>query len=123
MKESTWNGIKYRSITDAAKNADEGRGISVQLLRTRLNRGWVCDSDVKHKPLYKQKKLRNGVRISDRELEVLQLRFNKTIPEIAEKLYLTENTVKLHMHHIRQAIGVTTTVEACVWAFNNGLIV
>lgn len=51
--------------------------------------------------------------LSERELEVLQLIADGlTNPEIASKLYLTLNTVKVHSRNIYSKLGVSNRTEA-----------
>ena len=52
-------------------------------------------------------------RLSRREIEVLQLAANgSTNPRIAERLFITEATVKSHVGQILRKLGVTNRVEA-----------
>ncbi|MEX2421214.1 MAG: response regulator transcription factor [Actinomycetota bacterium] len=61
--------------------------------------------------------------LSDREREVLMLvgagLANK---QIATKLGISEKTVKGHLSHIFQALGVTDRTQAALWAERNGLL-
>jgi len=51
--------------------------------------------------------------LSDREIEVLQLvAQGRTNPEIAEKLYLSQHTVKVHARNIYGKLGVHNRTEA-----------
>jgi DNA-binding NarL/FixJ family response regulator len=61
--------------------------------------------------------------LSDREREVLTLvgagLANK---QIGTKLGISEKTVKGHLSHIFQALGVTDRTQAALWAERNGLL-
>ncbi len=61
--------------------------------------------------------------LSDRELEVLGLvskgMANRTI---ADKLSISENTVKYHMKNILQKLDVQNRTEAVSHALQNGLV-
>lgn len=58
--------------------------------------------------------------LTNRELEVIQMiaegMSNKMI---GNKLGIAESTVKVHVKHILNKIGLRTRVEAAVWAVNN----
>lgn len=62
-------------------------------------------------------------RLTERELEVLRLlaegRSNK---EIAEALGVTVRTVNFHVSNILKKSGVTSRVEATVWAKDQGIV-
>lgn len=64
-----------------------------------------------------------GAVLSDREREVLMLvgagLANK---QIGTKLGISEKTVKGHLSHIFQALGVTDRTQAALWAERNGLL-
>jgi len=56
---------------------------------------------------------RGGGALSPREEEILELvRQGLTNAEIAQSLYLSISTVKLHIHHILKKLGVRTRTEA-----------
>jgi DNA-binding NarL/FixJ family response regulator len=58
----------------------------------------------------------NTANLSARELEVL------SNPEIAEKLYLSPNTVKTHVRGIMNKLAVDDRVQAAVVALRSGLV-
>lgn len=61
--------------------------------------------------------------LTDREQEVLrQLALGPTNREIAQNLEISYETVKEHVQHILQKIGVADRTQAAVWAVRNGLI-
>ncbi len=61
--------------------------------------------------------------LSDRELEVLQLLADgHTNREIAEKLFISAQTVKTHIAHIFEKLGVRDRAEAVASALRRGLV-
>ncbi|RAM51242.1 MAG: DNA-binding response regulator [Hapalosiphonaceae cyanobacterium JJU2] len=65
----------------------------------------------------------NVANLSERELEVLKLIVEGyTNPEIAEKLYLSPNTVKTHVRGIMNKLSVDDRVQAAVLALRSGLV-
>jgi len=60
--------------------------------------------------------------LSERERDVLRAMCRGlTNARIAEELYITEQTVKNHVSSIFNKLGVSTRVEAVLYALNNGL--
>ncbi len=61
--------------------------------------------------------------LTPREIEVLVLtargRRNK---EIAQELLITEGTVKMHLHHIFEKLGLSGRAELIRYAHQNGLV-
>ncbi|MBF2067592.1 MAG: response regulator transcription factor [Calothrix sp. C42_A2020_038] len=65
----------------------------------------------------------NPANLSQRELEVLKLMVDGlSNPEIAEKLYLSTNTVKTHVRGIMNKLSVDDRVQAAVVALRSGLV-
>ena len=63
------------------------------------------------------------VGLTSREIEVLQeLTDGITNQEIAVRLYISENTVKNHIHNILEKLGLGNRREAIEFARKNGLI-
>lgn len=61
--------------------------------------------------------------LTGRELEVLTLvGEGKTSREIAEQLYISENTVRNHVRNILDKLGMKSRFEAVTWAHREGLI-
>ncbi|MBN1147486.1 MAG: hypothetical protein JXA78_09530 [Anaerolineales bacterium] len=61
--------------------------------------------------------------LSDREIEILCLvAEGASNKEIAQKLYISTNTVKVHLRNIFAKIQVTSRTEAAVYAINEGLV-
>ncbi|NWF62112.1 MAG: response regulator transcription factor [Fischerella sp.] len=65
----------------------------------------------------------NVANLSERELEVLKLMVEGySNPQIAEKLYLSPNTVKTHVRGIMNKLSVDDRVQAAVTALRSGLV-
>ena len=62
-------------------------------------------------------------RLTDREREVLELLADgRSTRQIAEALFLGEETVKTHLGHIYQKLGVADRVQAVALALRRGLV-
>jgi len=65
----------------------------------------------------------NAANLSGRELEVLKLMVEGySNPEIAQKLYLSPNTIKTHVRGIMNKLSVDDRVQAAVVALRSGLV-
>jgi len=61
--------------------------------------------------------------LTEREIEVLQqMAYGKRNPEIAAALYVSEGTVKTHVHRILQKLRVADRTQAVVAAIRYGLV-
>lgn len=61
--------------------------------------------------------------LTRRELEVLQeLALGKSNQEIAKKLFISENTVKYHVHSIMEKLGLSHRRDVAAYAREHGLL-
>jgi two-component system NarL family response regulator len=61
--------------------------------------------------------------LTGRELEILTLvGEGNTSREIADQLYISENTVRNHVRNILDKLGMNSRFEAVTWAYREGLI-
>jgi DNA-binding NarL/FixJ family response regulator len=61
--------------------------------------------------------------LTDRELEVLhEVARGASNSEIAERLYISETTVKTHVNHILAKLDVRDRIQAVVLAYDSGLV-
>ncbi len=61
--------------------------------------------------------------LTGRELEILEMvAGGLTSREIADKLYISENTVRNHVRNILDKLGLNSRFEAVNWAYREGLL-
>jgi DNA-binding NarL/FixJ family response regulator len=61
--------------------------------------------------------------LTDREQEILQeMAYGMRNDQIAQKLIITEGTVKSHVHRILQKFGCEDRTQAVVTALRNGMV-
>ncbi len=61
--------------------------------------------------------------LTGRELEILtHVGGGQTSREIADELYISENTVRNHVRNILDKLGMKSRFEAVNWAHREGLI-
>jgi DNA-binding CsgD family transcriptional regulator/N-acetylneuraminic acid mutarotase len=90
--------------------AQAGFGLAAQ------GRGWLR-SDIM------QSMATETTDLSEREIEILRLvATGASNKEIAQQLYISPNTVKVHLRNVFSKIGVVSRTEATLYAIRNGLV-
>jgi DNA-binding NarL/FixJ family response regulator len=68
----------------------------------------------------KQSSIQEKTGLSIREMEILRLILSGSPNEdIAQKLFISPNTVRTHLYHIYRKINVSNRLGASIWAANN----
>jgi LuxR family maltose regulon positive regulatory protein len=86
---------------------------------------WSSESPLGHAPLAQQREREQPLiePLSERELEVLQLLAHGDYnQQIADRLVITRETVKRHVTHIFEKLGVKNRVQAVTRARTLGLL-
>jgi two-component system response regulator DegU len=105
--------VEKDELIHAIRAVAEGKGfLHPDVTRAFLARiGALADKDASRE------------RLTDRERQVLEeLSMGKTTKQIAESLFLSEETVKSHLSHVYRKLGVGDRVEAVAVALRQGLI-
>ncbi len=106
-----------------AKEAD--RGDILAAIRRVARGGTVLSDDVQSSVAAELRLRRSGVHdlLSPREREILDLlTTGATTPEIAGRLYVSAATVKTHLHHLYEKLGVSDRAAAVAEGLRRGLI-
>lgn len=105
---------------------DEAPYIIVEAVRgvAQGEEGWISRRVADKMVRRRRRSLeRQSAELSPRELEVLtHVGRGETNPEIAEKLFISEGTVKNHVSHIYEKLGIRTRAEAVAWAWEHGMM-
>jgi len=86
-------------------------------IRAACGGGAPLDPRAAREVLLQREQLRGGPQLTEREQEVLAL-VAEGLPNklIARRLEITERTVKGHLTHVFERIGVTDRTQAALWA-------
>jgi DNA-binding NarL/FixJ family response regulator len=61
--------------------------------------------------------------LSEREIEIVRnVASGARNREVADRLHISEGTVKVHLHNIYEKLGVKTRVQLTIYAANKGLV-
>ena len=97
----------------AALRAERGRGLD----------GDCVDALLAETGTGKSKRPKGASELSEREIEVLRLAARElTIKEIAKLLFVSAHTVRHHLEHIHEKLGVSSRAGAVLYAMEQGLL-
>jgi len=129
VSASLESGAVYRAIEAGAQGyvPKSAAGAEIVAAVRAVARGEVAIAPVLQAGLAGEMRQRRGAterpRLSDRELEVLRLAAEgKTVNTIAEHLYVSAATVKTHLHHAYEKLGVSDRAAAVAQAMREGLL-
>ena len=106
--------IRMDKLVDAIKRALQGEVTLHPLVAARVLRN-IRGESPDEQPLFTD--------LSDRELDVLKLIANgMTNSQIAEKLFITENTVKGHVSNILSKLHLADRTQVAVYAWQKGIV-
>lgn len=97
----------------------------IKAIRTIANGKKYYDPEVMTYFTYfmKAKKQNDLSMLTNRELEILkELASGSSNKEIAQKLFISENTVKKHISNILSKLGLQDRTQAALYAYSRGLI-
>ena len=130
MEEDLFTSIKYGAKGYLLKNAEpdeliqaiyhvaRGESIILPLMATKLLTEFQNLSSGK-----KKKSDEDTTGLSPREKEVLQLvAKGATNREIADSLFISENTVKTHLQNIMEKLHLANRSQAAAYAIQKGLV-
>jgi len=71
----------------------------------------------------KEKKLKQDIPLSERELEVLKhMSLGLSNKQIADKLFISIRTVETHKHNLMKKLNIFSTAELVIYAIQNNII-
>lgn len=111
-------GIPANKIAEAIRNVHGGQSLISPTMASKLVSEFVTMSKQQKEEVRVPK-----VGLSNRELEVLRhIAQGHNNREIAEALFISENTVKKHVRNILDKIHLRTRVQAALYAVREGLL-
>jgi two-component system nitrate/nitrite response regulator NarL len=107
--------IDTQTLLDSIRRAADGESVISAEMTSKLVRGLKAGARPESQPAEKDK-------LSPREREILGfLAKGASNKEIARALDVAESTVKIHVQHILRKLGLTSRVQAAVYAVESGL--
>lgn len=114
------------NVLDAVRQAHEGDALldptsTTRIIREFEQRGKV-GPDIRERELGRRKTIREPIRLTPRETDVLRLIADGlSNQEIAERLVISEYTVKTHVSNLFRKLGINDRVQAVLYALDIGL--
>jgi two-component system, NarL family, response regulator LiaR len=118
LKEVSSNqlALAIKTVADGAAWLDPG-------IASRVLRASAMSAPAQTPEQLASKQQAGSARLSQREIEVLNLVVEGlSNQEIAEKLFLSVETIKTHMRHIMEKLAVSDRTQAAVKAMRQGLV-
>ena len=118
LKEVSSNqlALAIKTVADGAAWLDPG-------IASRVLRASAMSAPAQTPEQLASKQQAGNARLSQREIEVLNLVVEGlSNQEIAEKLFLSVETIKTHMRHIMEKLAVSDRTQAAVKAMRQGLV-
>lgn len=107
--------IETEALVDALRRVVRGESVISPQMTTRLVRGY------RQQPVAETAPTIDKDRLSPREKEILGcLARGETNKEIARQLELSESTVKIHIQNIFKKLGLSSRVQAALYAVEHG---
>ena len=119
--------IEAQQLVNALNRVADGEQLINQTLLSRPQLAWRVLTEFRDMTGDGEKtaapKANNGPQLSVREVEVLDcVSQGLSNKEIADALYITEQTVKNHMTSVLRKLGVNDRVQAVLYAVKNGWV-
>jgi DNA-binding NarL/FixJ family response regulator len=113
--------VTISSLTDAVKRIAHGEAVITPDLAARLLDEFTAMARVRD---HEAQAMENDTaKVTDRERDVLELLVQgATNRDIARKLLITENTVKVHLRNILEKLHLRNRQQAAAFAISSGLV-
>ena len=124
---------RLRQAREGATRAERDRDVrEMRLAPTRLRAGRRCCASGRHRANRGNSRAVRSLHTADglgerplltrRELEILRLvAEGRTNRDVAELLWVSDQTVKFHLANVYRKLGVNTRAEAVEWARTNDI--
>lgn len=108
--------IPRRQLIEAVRTVAEGDGLLAPAITRRLIEDFVRRPHPSERPS-------DLDRLTERELQIFELAAKgHSNPEIGEKLFLSESTVKTHFGQVLAKLGVRDRVQVVIYAYESGFL-